>query len=185
MVDLNILKKLRAKVNELGQILAGRDFFITFTTIENLIDELAKAIEDSNEGLEVVVVPELYDGLTAEQWKRVVDENFFVVVSDSGLDHAQSKETNINHWLILSEMRTKGVYIFIAGSTWAHCTVVRQPGHRQPNFGEKPDLPDDTRLLVKHRSGDVFPLYASQVDYWDIRGESDDIMEYTYYEPSN
>ena len=161
---------------------------ITKEEFENLqrdVGKLADTVADILEGKlvpgELPAEPTLYDGLTAEQWKRVVDENFFVVVSDSGLDHAQSKETNINHWLILSEMRTKGVYIFIAGSTWAHCTVVRQPGHRQPNFGETPVFPDGTRLLVKHRSGDVFHLYASQIHHWDIRGESDDIMEFVYY----
>jgi hypothetical protein len=142
-----------------------------------------KVLPDQLKSIAVVPVkPKTYDGLTAEQWQRVIDENFFVVVSDSGIDHAKSKETNINHWLILSELRTKGVYIFIAGSTWAHCTVVRQPGHRQPNFGETPVLHNDMRLLVKHRSGDVFHLYASQIHHWDIRGESDDIMEFVYYE---
>ena len=161
---------------------------ITKEEFENLqrdVGKLADTVADILEGKlvpgELPAEPTLYDGLTAEQWQRVIDENFFVVVSDSGIDHAQSKETNINHWLILSEMRTNGVYIFIAGSTWAHCTVVRQPGHRQPNFGETPVFPDGTRLLVKHRSGDVFHLYASQIHHWDIRGESDDIMEFVYY----
>ena len=161
---------------------------VTRKELESLqrdVGKLADTVADILEGKlvpgELPAAPVLYDDLTAEQWQRVIDENFFVVVSDSGIDHAQSKETNINHWLILSEMRTKGVYIFIAGSTWAHCTVVRQPGHRQPNFGETPVFPDGTRLLVKHRSGDVFHLYASQIHHWDIRGESDDIMEFVYY----
>ena len=161
---------------------------VTRKELESLqrdVGKLADTVADILEGKlvpgELPAEPTLYDGLTAEQWQRVIDENFFVVVSDSGIDHAQSKETNINHWLILSEMRTKGVYIFIAGANWKHCVVVRQPGHRQPNFGETPVFLDGTRLLVKHRSGDVFHLYASQIHHWDIRGESDDIMEFVYY----
>jgi hypothetical protein len=163
---------------------------VTRKELESLqrdVGKLADTVADLLEGKlvpgELPAEPTLYDDLTAEQWWRVVNEEFPVVVSDISARDANVRTASISEWTTLQRLDVKGTqHYFNAGANWKHCVVVRQPGHRQPNFGETPVFPDGTRLLVKHRSGDVFHLYASQIHHWDIRNEAEDIMGFVYYE---
>jgi hypothetical protein len=182
MVDLNILKKLRAKVNELGQILAGRDFFITFTTIENLIDELSKAIEDSNEGLEVVVVPEepkTYSGFTEEQIQRIIDEGYQV----SGSVYPDTPETpwpqgpfyKLEKYRKDSEQPFQAIDMLIR---FKYIRLVREVGIRQPWFGGEYDGNPKDIVFVKYDP--VYQAYHDSADYFDW----DNVKEYILMEKS-
>lgn len=145
--------------------------------IETMENELAVLKEEyKREQIENVEIC----GLTRAQWQRVIDEKFSVVVTDGHLRELDTDIANSDYWTVLRELKAYSQYPFTTDANWKHCKVVRVPGVRQPNFGEKLDLPEDTMVIIKLRSGETGAGYMNAFN-WSIKGDGEDITEFVYY----
>ena len=100
------------------------------------------------------IEPDTYCGLTEEEWKRVLDEEFDLVTIISG---------NISHYSKLDHVDFKqhGGYFFQTnGRSFSEATLRREIGHRQPYFKRlgTPDIEPKAKLAIWFKD-EKFPSY--------------------------
>jgi len=119
-------------------------------------------------------------GLTRSQIQRVIDEGYLVRAFD---DDDISEEVKDRRYFQLIDFDAKNLnfpFIVKGDIGWSTIELVREHGIRQPNFGEKPDLHEDTRVMFKTRDGKTG--YGTGSVRWKHMDNFGDIMEFVYYD---
>jgi len=93
----------------------------------------------------------LYDGLTLEQWKFVIDGKFLCELWDG--EHRG--ECSTDGWAILLDRVANGGLFYAKGSSgwYEHCRPAQVYGVRHPCFGKRPEwLHDGDRIIYVVRN---------------------------------
>ena len=114
------------------------------------IEEVAYNVLDSeyliprNDLIEALkpIEPELYCGLTEDEWQRVIDGGYDVMINDG-------YQTKVKLTGFTKGMTDARFVSFEYGSS-KYCEVVREIGHIQPHFQRlsKPGIPDDAMVIT-------------------------------------
>jgi hypothetical protein len=145
---------------------------------EALLDKLSAMSEpDVVEGDPII---ENSGGLTRSQIQRVIDEGYLVKAFDDD-DIAEWKDRRYCQLIDFNAELCNFPFIVKGDTGWSHTELVRKPGIRQPNFGEKPDLPEGTRVMFKTRDGKTGYGEATNL-IWELDNSYGDLMEFIYYD---
>lgn len=102
--------------------------------------------------------PALIDGLTHNQWQRIIDEGFLCEFSDIGTYGAY------NYTARLEEL-TDNRFRAWSGVQYIHARPLRMKGHIQPWFGGERPVHKDTQVIVYI---DGIPNKGRAIDfYWE------------------
>jgi len=116
-------------------------------------------------------------GLTEEQWRRVIDEEFVINFSNySAVDAAKNGDLGT-----LDNLSVKAKhYLFTrnGGTSYYFAAIPDITGIRKPHFGGACPTKHEGRIVYKMKSGNWGDAESSADLFWEQEYDNNDIMEY-------